>query len=479
MIDAQSHRISTKRTNIFYKHQNQHQHRRTKNPFKMSSFLSLCLLQLLLIASIAPHMMTTEAIHPITTYCARIRTCHLHAQRRRANRKPKQKQEQLSQSLKPIKSSSSMMAPLSSPMVKTPPPITTTVYVSYNTFGDQDNENLYQSSSRTTSIFTSLGGEDDDNNNNNHNNTPESQPRRSWSELWKTLAWFTFGSLLTVPMTEFILDPLLLTWGMAFLGWLSYEECDHPNQYNCCREDDSHGQEAEEEESEHHYYPGATDRKYFMTREEDQAKEALRQEQERMNKRSSNSYSPPSIRGGNEYVTNNNAGFLKRRSITFCGIQAAMIVLGDWMVRLLGSWMNMGAIKEVKVVPSWLVVFSFPMQVTSIICSMVVHFQIQKHYMGQDDESSTNTDHNPSATVRGSSSSSSNNKSNKHPIPYWLGYYMDHLAILLPIVLLASEFLFESNWLWKVLTKVLNRHVGGSGSHGSFQPLLGRLNEMI
>jgi hypothetical protein len=60
-----------------------------------------------------------------------------------------------------------------------------------------------------------LGGGDDDNNN------PEaSQPQRNQGK-WQTVAWFVVGSLLTIPMTEYCLDPLLLLWGMTVFGWLS------------------------------------------------------------------------------------------------------------------------------------------------------------------------------------------------------------------------------------------------------------------
>jgi len=46
-----------------------------------------------------------------------------------------------------------------------------------------------------------------------------------------------FGSLLTVPMAEFVFDPLLLTWAMPFFGWLSHEEYDYPDQHRDCSGD--------------------------------------------------------------------------------------------------------------------------------------------------------------------------------------------------------------------------------------------------
>ena len=45
-------------------------------------------------------------------------------------------------------------------------------------------------------------------------------------------------------MTDFIFDPLLLTWAMPFFGWLSHEEYDYPDQYRAC------GGDSREEEEE-------------------------------------------------------------------------------------------------------------------------------------------------------------------------------------------------------------------------------------
>ena len=66
------------------------------------------------------------------------------------------------------------------------------------------------------SIYTSLDGEEDDDDDDDDGNHDSATRRRS--KLWKTLSWFAFGSLLAVPMTEFVFDPLLLTWAMPFFG---------------------------------------------------------------------------------------------------------------------------------------------------------------------------------------------------------------------------------------------------------------------
>lgn len=81
----------------------------------------------------------------------------------------------------------------------------TTTFISYSLADENENEDG----------FTSLGGGDDDNNNNNSQeiNNPE-------TGKWQTLAWFVIGSLLTIPMTECCLDPILLIWGMKNL-WMA------------------------------------------------------------------------------------------------------------------------------------------------------------------------------------------------------------------------------------------------------------------
>ena len=90
------------------------------------------------------------------------------------------------------------------------------------------------------------------------------------------------------PMTEFVFDPLLLTWAMTFVGWLSHEVYDYPDQYCACggdnREEEEEGadpspsgaQEGERGGAEDHryHYPRATHREYFMMREEVLAEEA-------------------------------------------------------------------------------------------------------------------------------------------------------------------------------------------------------------
>ena len=89
-------------------------------------------------------------------------------------------------------------------------------------------------------------------------------------------------------MTEFVFDLLLLTWAMTFVGWLSHEVYDYPDQYCACggdnREEEEEGadpspsgaQEGERGGAEDHryHYPRATHREYFMMREEVLAEEA-------------------------------------------------------------------------------------------------------------------------------------------------------------------------------------------------------------
>lgn len=309
-------------------------------------------------------------------------------------------------------------------------PITTTMYINYY----QNNEDASASLDNlmnppTTSIFTSLGGEDDDNNNNN-NNTPN---RHTPLRAWKTIVWFVLGAICTIPFTEFVFDPVVLMWAMAFFGWLSYEEYDYPMA-----------------EDEQVHYPGCTDRQYFMTEEEEQAEENRYQQiRQHLPFDARCATSPP--RGGNTRIPRVSKR-LRRRSITFFGIEAGMIVVGDWLVRLL---------VPKNMIPSWIDIVSVPTLVISIICSIVVQFRIQQYQFEKTILS----------TLPSTSAGSRRQPQPQHPIPYWAGYYMDHLAILLPIALLAFEFLFESNWLWNCLTRVFSRHVG-IDNHGMFEPFL-------
>jgi hypothetical protein len=259
----------------------------------------------------------------------------------------------------------------------------TTIFFSYSIAYDDDETESFRTNHHS---YTSLGGGDDDNNN------PEaSQPQRNQGK-WQTVAWFVVGSLLTIPMTEYCLDPLLLLWGMTVFGWLSSD----PNPEDVA------------------VMPTTT-------------------------------------------TTYNN-------KMSFFGIQSGMILLGDWTARI---WKHIGVVlprtTTLDCDNNWisslgsgclLDVLALVLQLASVVCSIVVQSRI------------------PNDTIV-KETLSSDMMMPQRKLTLMMSYYMDHAAILLPLLLLTFEFLVESDVLWKLVTRLFSRHSGST-----FRPLLGRLDRI-
>jgi hypothetical protein len=256
-------------------------------------------------------------------------------------------------------------------------PSLTTIFVSYSIAYDDDDDEM-ESSRKDQHPYTSLGGGDDDNNN------PEASQPQSNQGKWQTAAWFVVGSLLTIPMTEYCLDPLLLLWGMTVFGWLS---------------SDANPEDAADMSS---------------------------------------------------------ATATCHNKMSFFGIQSGMILLGDWTARI---WKHIGVVLPRTTTLDFdnnclFDVLALVLQLASVVCSIVVQSRIINDTIVKE-------------------SHSSDMMMPQRKLSLMMSYYMDHVAILLPLLLLTFEYLVESDVLWKLVTRLFSRHSGST-----FRPLLGRLDRI-
>eukprot|EP00980_Cylindrotheca_fusiformis_P023060 scaffold10086_cov72-Cylindrotheca_fusiformis.AAC.2 len=320
-------------------------------------------------------------------------------------------------------------------------PVVLTSFVSYH-FVEENTNN------KNPNSFTSLGGGDDDNNNNNNNNP---RPGFFVGTRWEMMVWFVLGSFMTIPMTEYCIDPLTLLWGMATFGW-------------------------------------------FL----------------------SSSSSATDVDNNNEKQQQNqdtNTIGTRRLNLRFIGIQSGMILLGDWMIRL---WKFLSSLYFSTVVGTkkaailtatttstnrsntsssglWQVV-AILLQFGAIATSIVIQHRIVLQIDDDDDDDYENvvTPTTSPTTSAAASKSKMMNKGGgtirKSSLSWIVGgigyggwdyyycrYCLEYVALVVPLILLAFEFVSESDILWRLVHGLCSRHHQyhqSTSSSSPFQSLL-------